>query len=80
MDKELIKIVAKELKENPATVQMAIDHYERFIAGVIREGKLENVRVPSLGLFRVNMKKLRFLTQVRSAPETKIVRRQKPTQ
>lgn len=80
MDKELIKIVAKSLGESQATVTQWIDFYEKEIAETIRCGRMENIRVPLFGIFRVNMKKLKYLTQVKPAPKTKVVKRQKPTQ
>ena len=65
MEKDLVKAVAKMLKEDPKMVASAIDTYEQFIADTIRKGELQNVRVPLFGIFKVNMKKLRYLTQIK---------------
>lgn len=77
MDKELIKQVAKKLGENPTMVARSIDHYERFIVDVIKSGKLENVRIPLFGTFKVNLKKLQYLVDAATMPKCKVIKRQK---
>lgn len=65
MEKNLVKAVASALKEDPKMVANIIDFYEKSIADTIRSGKMENIRVPLFGIFRVNMKKIQYLTQVK---------------
>jgi nucleoid DNA-binding protein len=65
MEKELVKKVARLLRENPKMVASAVDTYEKFIADTIRKGELQNVRVPLFGIFKVNMKKMKYLTQIK---------------
>jgi nucleoid DNA-binding protein len=79
MEKELIKLVMQMTGESYFTVSQAINHYEQYIDHTIESGRLENVRVPLLGIFKVNLKKLKYETHGRSAPKTKVVKRQKPT-
>lgn len=79
MEKRLIKIVAKSLNENPKEVAAIVSFYEKFIATTIKSGNLENVRVPLFGIFRVNMKKMYYNSQVRPAPKVIIAKPQKPT-
>lgn len=80
MEKHLIKIVAASLKEDPKMVADIINFYEKFIADTIQSGCMENVRVPLFGIFRVNLKRLRYLNQVLPAPKVKIVKPENPTQ
>lgn len=77
MEKDLIRITAKSLGEDPKMVVSIIRHYEKFIADTIRSGEFNNVRVPLFGIFRVNLRKLKYLTHVK--PQAPVIR-QKPTQ
>jgi nucleoid DNA-binding protein len=79
MDKDLIKQVAKALGESTAMVTKTIDHYEQYIVDVIKKGEYENIRVPQLGRFEVNMKKLKYLIDASTMPKSKVVKRQKKT-
>lgn len=65
MEKELVKQVASMLKEDPRMVASIIDTYEKEIAETIRSGNMENIRVPLFGIFRVNKRKLYYLTQIK---------------
>ena len=75
MDKELAKQTATLLGENQHMVRLILEATEGYIESTMRSGEMENVRIPMLGIFQVNMKKLRYLTQVKTAPKTKIVKR-----
>jgi len=79
MDKELIKQVARILKENPAMVAKSIDHYEQYIVDIIKSGSLENVRIPLFGSFVVNTKKLKYIVDISTMPKSKVIKRQKRT-
>lgn len=79
MEKQLIKIVAKSLDENPKMVTDIIRFYEKFIATTIKSGNLENVRVPLFGIFRVNMKKMYYHSQIRPEPKTIVAKPPKTT-
>lgn len=74
MDKDLTKQVAKMLGEDPAMVQMIIRNAEQYIADTIKSGELENVRLPVFGVFKVNLKKVRYLTQVKPSPRIKLTK------
>jgi nucleoid DNA-binding protein len=67
MDKHLARKVAALLKENPAIVSMAIDSTAKFIEKTIRSGEMKNVRIPMLGIFKVNLRQLRYLTEHKPA-------------
>jgi nucleoid DNA-binding protein len=79
MEKELIKLVAQMTGESYFTVSQTINHYEQYIDQTIESGRLENVRIPLLGIFKVNLKKLKYETYGKSSPKTKVVKPQKPT-
>jgi nucleoid DNA-binding protein len=69
MEKHLIEIAAKSLKEDPKMVADIVNFYEKFIADTIRSGKFENVRVPHFGIFRVSIPKLKHYIKIQSEPE-----------
>lgn len=70
MEKHLIEIVAKSLKEDPKKVADIINFYEKFIADTIRNGNFENVRIPHFGIFRVNLQRLKHYIESQSSPKT----------
>lgn len=73
MDKNLSKKVAALLGENPSLVSMVIEESARFVEKTIRSGELKNVRIPMLGLFHVNLKQLRYLTEHKPSLDTKVI-------
>lgn len=75
MEKDLVKKLAQATGEDPKMVASIISHYEKFIADTIRSGELKNVRVPLFGIFKVNMRKIKYLTQIR--PQAPVIS-QKP--
>lgn len=74
MDKDLIKQVATMLGEEPEMVRQVIGNTEKYIYDTIKSGNLENVRIPVFGIFKVNLKKLRYLTQVKPSPRVKLTK------
>lgn len=79
MDKEIVKIVARMTGEKITVITKIVSHYTQYIAGRIEEGRLENVRVPLFGIFRVNLKKLKYEVHTKAEPKTKLIRRPKST-
>lgn len=65
MEKDLVKMVAAMLKEDPKMVASIVDTYEKYISDTIKSGKMENVRVPLFGVFQVNLRKLKYFNQIK---------------
>lgn len=61
--KELIQQLSNKYGVPPDEVAKAVDHQSKYTRNVIREGKLEAVRWPYFGVFRVNKGRLKYLTK-----------------
>lgn len=56
--------------ESQQTIESVLNHYSFFIAGKIKEGGFESVRIPHFGIFQAKLKEVQMRGFMKSLPKS----------
>tara|TARA_R110000823_G_scaffold203591_3_gene334649 strand:+ start:239 stop:469 length:231 start_codon:yes stop_codon:yes gene_type:complete len=69
--KEIIELLAYKYDLSEEEIEMIVDHQFKFIAKVIKEGDFNTVRIPYLGKFIVNEKRVEHINRLKRIKDNK---------
>jgi len=69
--KEIIELLAYKYDLSEEEIEMIVDHQFKFIAKVIKEGDFNTVRIPYLGKFIVNEKRVEHINRLKKIKDNK---------
>lgn len=66
---KVIQDTVTETGEGKALIQHVISHHTGFLAGKIKEGTFESMRILNFGLFRPKIREVQYKQLYKSMPE-----------